>query len=59
MVPTVSDFTAAFFAMLCQQLTVAARGKRQVLQGICNEIFSFFSFHRLKCLFILLQPWDK
>lgn len=36
---------------LCRQLIVAAKRKGQILQGICNAIFNFLSFHWLKFCF--------
>lgn len=59
MVAAISDSAAALLAFLCHQLTIAAIGKGQIWQGICNGMFSFLSFHWLKFLFLLLQPVDK
>lgn len=59
MIAAISDSTAALLALLCYQLTVVAKGKGQILQGICNGMLSFLSFHWLKFLFLLLQPGDK
>lgn len=50
------DSAAAFLALLCHQLTTAARGRGQIFARNYNGMFSFLSFHWLKFLFLLLQP---
>lgn len=59
MVAAISDSTAALLAFLYHQLMVAAERKGWILQGICNRMVSFLSFHWLKSLFLLLQPGYK
>lgn len=50
-VAAMSDSTAALLSFLCHQLILAAKRKGQILQGICNVMFSFLSFHWLKFCF--------
>lgn len=59
MVAAISNSTAVLLTFLCHQLTAAAKGKGQILQGLFYGKFSFPSFQWLKFLFLLVQPRDK
>lgn len=50
-VAVMSDSTAALLTFFWCQLILAAKRKGQILQGICNVVFSFLSFHWVKFYF--------
>lgn len=55
-VAAMSESATALLTFLCCQLTLAAKRKGQILQGICSVMFSFLPFHWLKFCFSYYSP---